>query len=156
MSIQTPHDASPATVSQWLRVETEQQLKILTRIRLRLVARLDALDLAGSTSVPDRDWMRAHHAYTHGFALLLVEERERAKLALTGRAAEGRPELAGLAGGQSLLGPGVTVGDLEAQVRAEFARAAATFTTEDLELLARNLRPEAWAVLDRVRAERTP
>jgi hypothetical protein len=41
------------------------------------------------------------------------------------------------------------------QLRYEFARAAWSYTDDELVLLARGLKPRAWAVLDRIRCERT-
>ena len=144
-------------VSQWLRDETEHQLRLLSKIRERLdrvMERQDqVLNKYDAAAVPDRDWMRAYHGYLQGFTALLVEERERAKLALAARGAGGRAP-AELSGAVAALGEG-DPDALEQQLRTEFARAAASFTRDDLELLARNLRPDAWDVLDRVRAEMT-
>lgn len=68
--------------SAWLRAETPEHLRVLTRLRERLVKRLDAADTKGSTEVPDRDWCRALQRYQAGYGLLLTAETERQKLAL--------------------------------------------------------------------------
>lgn len=69
-------------ISVWLRSEAAENLRMLTRVRQRLVARLDASDAKGSTAIPDRSWWRVAKWYQDGYHQLLTEERERAKLAL--------------------------------------------------------------------------
>ena len=75
--------------SDWLRLETPEHLRLLTRLRNRLAETLDtdlAHDADGVTrGTPSRDWCRAYARYHQGYATLLVEERERAKLVLLAR-----------------------------------------------------------------------
>lgn len=80
------------SVSAWLRAETPEHLALLSRMRERLVRKLDRADKAdGEPSgerrdpVPDRDWCRLAQRYQTGYHALLVEERERSKLALMAR-----------------------------------------------------------------------
>jgi hypothetical protein len=81
-----------ADVSAWLRAETPHNLRLLERLRDRLVRKLDRADKLEAVPggevrdpVPDRDWCRALRTYQAGYQGLLVEERERAKLALAAR-----------------------------------------------------------------------
>lgn len=90
MPIQRPGDTG--SVSTWLRAETPEHLELLTRMRERAVRKLDRADAAEAAPggerrdpVPDRDWCRLVQRYQAGYALLLTEERERAKLALMAR-----------------------------------------------------------------------
>lgn len=79
------------TVSDWLRSETPRHLKLLSDLRSRLEDSLDsdvAVDETGaSKGTPSRDWCRAFARYQQGYEHLLVEERERAKLALLAKRA---------------------------------------------------------------------
>lgn len=79
------------TVSDWLRAETPRHLTLLSRLRERLEGSLDedvAVDENGhSKGTPSRDWCRAFARYQQGYEHLLVEERERAKLALLAKRA---------------------------------------------------------------------
>jgi hypothetical protein len=79
-------------VSQWLRAETPEQLRMLERMRDRLKRKLDRADKLDAEPggdkrdpIPDRDWCRVYEHYQRGYTALLVEERERTKLALMER-----------------------------------------------------------------------
>lgn len=82
--------AGRTDVSAWLRSETPHHLELLTKLRVRLVKAMDAQFGHGDIVPADtndrgtmsRDWTRAYGRYQAGFNALLVEERERAKLAL--------------------------------------------------------------------------
>lgn len=81
MPITRPGDTG--SVSTWLRGETPELLSLLTKLRTRLERRLEASK--NPDAVPDRDWCRGFQRYQTGYAALLAEERERAKLALMAR-----------------------------------------------------------------------
>lgn len=83
---------SDGSVSTWLRAETPEHLRLLSRMRERLVRKLDRADTAEAAPggerrdpIPDRDWCRLAQRYQTGYQALLVEERERSKLALMAR-----------------------------------------------------------------------
>lgn len=133
-------DDSGGIASKWLRSETPQHLRMLTRVRERIERRLDREDRAAAESgreadeVPDRDVCRAIQRYQASFTALLVEERERAKLALA-------VKLKGGAGAQIL-----TDEELEAGMRELAAAALKELPIADLaaELARRGIRiPEA-------------
>lgn len=68
------------SVSDWLRAETPKHCKLMTQIRERLEKAIDTdVNEHGTLS---RDWVRSYGAYQKGYAALLIEERERAKLRL--------------------------------------------------------------------------
>lgn len=82
------------TVNAWLRKETPRHTALLAKLRERLERTLDRwTDEDGITQLPDvnehgtpsRDWCRAYQRYAAGYATLLSEERERAKLQLMAR-----------------------------------------------------------------------
>lgn len=80
------------SVSTWLRAETTEHLTMLTRLRKRVVRKLDQTEQLARREggsdldiTPDRDLCRVIQRYQTGYALLLVEERERAKLSLMAR-----------------------------------------------------------------------
>lgn len=79
------------SVSDWLRSETPAHLKLLSRLRARLEETMDVeicVDANGDgSSTPSRNWCRAFERYQTGYHGLLVEERERAKLALLAKRA---------------------------------------------------------------------
>lgn len=79
------------TVSDWLRSETPKHLKLLSDLRKRLEDSIEADvavdDTGASKGTPSRDWCRAFARYQQGYEHLLVEERERAKLALLAKRA---------------------------------------------------------------------
>lgn len=73
------------TVSDWLRSETPKHLVLLTQLRKQLEESREADRNEDGT--PTRDWCRAFARYQQGYTNLLVEERERAKLALLAKRA---------------------------------------------------------------------
>lgn len=109
-----------------------KQAEQLEKLNRRIGQRLDLWLRNHPGALPDGDFVEAYRYHSASLIGLLKEQRERAR--------DG--------------GPPVPTEVLVAQLRHEFAVAAGTFDDADLEILALNLRPEAWAVLDRVRSER--
>lgn len=104
----------------------------LVSINHRIGKRLDRWLKLNPEGLPDADFVETYRYYAAALINLLKEQRERS---LVG-------------------GPEVPAEVLQAQLRHEFVLAAGSYDEQDLEQLARNLKPEVWAVLDRVRAER--
>lgn len=128
-----PHDG---WMAQFLRREAEKQAEMIVQIRERAQKRLDAKP----ADMPDKETMRAARFAQDGFKHLAELELEAAKVSLLAQRVGGAPP--------------VPTEVLVARLRHEFTLAAGTFDETDMEILARNLSPEAWVVLDRVRAER--
>jgi hypothetical protein len=120
--------AGGVSVGQHTLTKQAEQLESLNR---RIGRRLAHWLRTHPDQLPDAEFVETYHRHSASLIALLKEQRERAK--------DG--------------GPPVPTEVLTAQLRHEFADAAGTFDDADLELLARNLKPEAWATLDRVRAE---
>lgn len=72
--------ATPQEVSQWLREETPEHMKLMTRLRVHLVDSMNS-DI-NENGTPTRDWCRALQRYQGSFVALMTEERERIKLRL--------------------------------------------------------------------------
>lgn len=134
--------ADTGSVSTWLRLETPEHLELLTRLRRRVVRKLDQTEAlarregGGELDItPDRDLCRVIQRYQTGYTALLTEERERQKLALMARLK-----------GQAVLSDE----EYESGVRELALEALASLPAEDLvrALEARGIRLPAGAVSD--------
>ncbi len=108
-----------------------KQAEELQSINRRALRRLDRWLRDHPNQLPDGDWVEVFRYASASLTNLLREQRERAQAG----------------------GPPVPTDVLVAQLKHEFTLAAGTFDDADLAILARNLRPEAWATLDRLRVE---
>ncbi len=104
MSTDRPSELAKRTVNEWLRVETQSNLSLLTKLREKLELSLDPQpDIDPRTNeqrfnsedqpmwlppdlnesgTPSRDWCRAYARYHNGWSTILIEERERYKMRL--------------------------------------------------------------------------
>lgn len=109
-----------------------KQATLLASLTRRALRRLDWWFKKNPDCLPSDEWIESFRYTAANVVNLLKEQRERAK--------DGSPP--------------VPTEVLDAQMRHQFALAAGTFTEADLEILGAGLKPEAWAVLDRIRGER--
>lgn len=109
-----------------------KQAEMLASITRRALNRLSLWLRQNKDQLPTDEWVESFRYTAANVINLLKEQRERAK--------DGSPP--------------VPTEVLDAQMRHQFALAAGTFTEADLEILGAGLKPEAWTVLDRIRAER--
>ena len=119
------------SVNEWLRSEAPHHMELLSRLREKLERSLESQveeDADGrqlvvpadvnESGTPSRDWCRAFQRYSGAYSTLLVEERERAKLAL----------MAKMKGGEAPM----TDEEYEAEMRNLAREALAELTTDEL------------------------
>lgn len=78
-------------VADWIRSETGEHLKLLTRLRDKLAATID--DDTTEKGTPSRDWCRAYQRYQTGYLGVLNESREQVKLRLLAKKMGEEPAL---------------------------------------------------------------
>lgn len=140
-------------MERFLVEEAEAQTRILVGLRGRLERGMAAAEERDAAAVaagkkpnpkpPSREWVRAARLYFDGYKHVAMLQLEYAKLEIARQRAERAPGA-----------PPVPENVIEAQLRHELALAAATFEGDNLEVLAKNLSPEQWAELERMRGER--